>query len=63
MERTEILFYHNNTRCHAMIVKELGIIRKGIENNCDIAELVRDFSVRSGMSCSSSISPNAAPMS
>ena len=23
MERTEILFYHNNTRCHAMIVKEL----------------------------------------
>lgn len=33
----------------AMIVRELGIIRKGIENNCDIAELVRDFSVRSGI--------------
>ncbi len=33
----------------AMIVRELGIIRNGIENNCDIAELVRDFSVRSGI--------------
>lgn len=31
----------------AMIVKELSIIKNGIENNCDISEMIHSFAVRS----------------